>query len=383
MSARFVWAARAVGLLMILCISNRAPAAEKQAAPASEATKPAVPAKPKLKRPEWFESLKKKYTQQLDKLHAQVEEAQAKVDQLTRQQVDVSAEYVDKLMAVVEKKPNDETALNALLELVNQQLDFLSEEQSRKVFSWLAKHHASHVRMLEVCQICADLESDETIETLLTAVVEKNKHSIVKAWALFAQGTTQYYIAEESNEAAQFAAAEKIFEKVVSLIPEDQSEGTPRDAAEKYLFELKHLAIGKAAPNFEIADLDGKRQKLHDQLGKIVVLDFWATWCGYCVQMIPHERKLMQKYADQPVQLISISGDDDTESVREFLVENPMPWTHWWNGPSGGVVEDWNIQGFPTIFVLDAKGIIRYRNVRDAELEKAIDTLLQEMKKGA
>ena len=72
--------------------------------------------------------------------------------------------------------------------------------------------------------------------------------------------------------------------------------------------------------------------------------------------------------------------DAKKETLTEFLTKEKMPWTHWWNGASGGIVEDWDVQFYPTIYVLDANGVIRYRDVRGEKLEEAVDHLLKEMK---
>ena len=57
-----------------------------------------------------------------------------------------------------------------------------------------------------------------------------------------------------------------------------------------------------------------------------------------------------------------------------------MPWTHWWNGPEGGILEDWNITSFPTIYVLDARGVIRFKGVRGERMTEAVEKLLAELK---
>ena len=64
--------------------------------------------------------------------------------------------------------------------------------------------------------------------------------------------------------------------------------------------------------------------------------------------------------------------------------KTPMPWVHWFNGPEGGVIEDWEVDGFPTIYVLDHKGVIRYKDVRDDQMKDAVEALLEEVpaKKG-
>jgi thiol-disulfide isomerase/thioredoxin len=147
---------------------------------------------------------------------------------------------------------------------------------------------------------------------------------------------------------------------------------------DKYADVIPDLSVGKKAPEAVGQDLDGKTVKLSDYKGKVVVLDIWATWCGPCRAMIPHERELVEKLKDKPFVLVSISADEDKETLTSFLAQTKMPWTHWWNGSEGGIVEDWNVKYFPTIYVLDAKGVIRHKDKRGKDLEEAVTALLKE-----
>jgi thiol-disulfide isomerase/thioredoxin len=137
--------------------------------------------------------------------------------------------------------------------------------------------------------------------------------------------------------------------------------------------------VGNRAPEIASENLVGNPVRLTDLRGKIVVLDFWATWCKPCRDMIPDSRKLVERFKDEPFVLVSISIDDKKDTLTAFLANNNMPWTHWWNGPGGSAIEAYKINGIPAIFVLDADGIIRYHNIRGKSLEKAVDTLLSEL----
>lgn len=139
------------------------------------------------------------------------------------------------------------------------------------------------------------------------------------------------------------------------------------------------LSINQAAPTFTATTLDGSPFQLKDLRGKVVVLDFWATWCPPCRAMIPHEREMVKRLAGKPFALVSISADDEADRLRDFVRDERMAWTHICDGPDGPIGQAFDISYYPTIFVLDAKGVIRYKDVRDQELERAVEKLLAEM----
>jgi thiol-disulfide isomerase/thioredoxin len=186
-----------------------------------------------------------------------------------------------------------------------------------------------------------------------------------------------------ANVEAQAAEAEQAFEEVIKDYADCPmlSQGSPRtlgETAKRELFALRNLRIGKVAPEAIGHDLEGKEVRLCSLRGKVVVLDIWTTWCGPCRAMIPHEREMVGKLKDKPFVLVSISADDTKEALTKFLEKESMPWSHWWNGRQG-ITEDWNVKYFPTIYVLDAKGVIRFKDVRGKELESGVEQLLNEI----
>jgi hypothetical protein len=99
--------------------------------------------------------------------------------------------------------------------------------------------------------------------------------------------------------------------------------------------------------------------------------------------MLPHERSLVKRLQSQPFALLGINSDGDAKTVKEILKKREITWRQAIDGStSGPLATKWNVHGWPTIYVLDAKGVIRYTNVRDEEMDKAVDTLLAEMQAG-
>jgi hypothetical protein len=97
--------------------------------------------------------------------------------------------------------------------------------------------------------------------------------------------------------------------------------------------------------------------------------------------MYPHERSLVERLADKPFALLGINSDTDREALKKTMEAEKITWRSWWDGGStnGPIATKWNVSGWPTIYVLDAKGVIRAKNVRDKAMDKAVDALLKEM----
>ena len=100
--------------------------------------------------------------------------------------------------------------------------------------------------------------------------------------------------------------------------------------------------------------------------------------------MYPHERSLVARLKDKPFALLGINSDPK-DHLKQVVKKEKMTWRSWWDGgdPSGPIASKWNVQGWPTTYVLDAKGVIRSRDVREKEMDEAVDRLLNEMEQEA
>ncbi len=98
--------------------------------------------------------------------------------------------------------------------------------------------------------------------------------------------------------------------------------------------------------------------------------------------MYPHERSLVKRLADEPFALIGVNSDRDKETLRARIAEENITWRSFWDGggTSGPIATAWNVSGWPTIYVLDHEGRIRFKDVRGEAMDRAVDQLLEEMK---
>jgi peroxiredoxin len=99
--------------------------------------------------------------------------------------------------------------------------------------------------------------------------------------------------------------------------------------------------------------------------------------------MIPHEKQMVEKFKNKPFALVGINSDGDRAVLQKIMKENGITWRSAVDGDTRGpIATRWNVHGWPTIYVLDAKGVIRYRDLRDKSLEEAVEKLLKEMEQG-
>ncbi len=137
------------------------------------------------------------------------------------------------------------------------------------------------------------------------------------------------------------------------------------------------LVRARMAPAFSVTTLSGQHISLDELGGKVVLLDFWATWCGPCREALPGVRRLAQKYSEQPLVVLSISLDSDEGRWKDFVAKNGMTWPQYRDGGFGGRLSQlFAVNAIPHTFTIDADGVLQEEHVGDANLEGKIKKLL-------
>jgi len=125
-------------------------------------------------------------------------------------------------------------------------------------------------------------------------------------------------------------------------------------------------------------DLKGAEIDLEKMKDKVVLVDFWATWCGPCVAEMPNVVTAYEKYHGKGFEVVGISLDEDKAAVEKFVVDNKMPWSQYFDGKGweNELAQRFGISGIPATFLVGKGGKIVASNLHGPELEKAIEEAL-------
>lgn len=171
--------------------------------------------------------------------------------------------------------------------------------------------------------------------------------------------------------------------------PEDFRPAAKRAPGEK-------IAVGHAMPEVEFTGLDGRRVRLSDLRGRVVLIDFWATWCGPCKEEIPNLKKVYAAYHDKGFEVLGIAlenaglrpGDTPEQTaaklekarrvLADFVAANGMPWPQQFDGKhwKNDVSTRFGIGGIPAMFLIDQAGKVAATDVRGPKLESEVKRLL-------
>jgi thiol-disulfide isomerase/thioredoxin len=239
------------------------------------------------------------------------------------------------------------------------------------------------------------------------AILENVNSDQDKAQAHILTGKACLFEGQESNHEKPFEAADDEFQMAMKIAPNRSDcifsdglalahlkrDGDARERFEQYLKKVSRadlnydraqrfaehpeLARARVAPNFEFTTFEGKTVTLESLTGKVVLIDFWATWCGPCREALPRVQKIAEKFQGQPFQVVSISLDKDQNKWLEFVKKNNMTWMQYRDGSSAtSIATIFGVKAIPATFTIDADGVLQDQHVGDADIEGKIKKLI-------
>ena len=291
--------------------------------------------------------------------------------------------------------PSDVEVCYLVIEKASMDYFFHSDEAVLAFERLFARHHegekpALYEWMFRLCydhlyvptrpnEFYEQLESNDPLIERWTAVLRKIQAVFEERLAERPDDWDAIRMLSEIHEAlgnadavqAVFKKAQLIFQKRLEQNPKNgtalnglayihEKFGNAELAYEYKLREDPTLGwIDQVLPDFPpTVDLGGKVISLTDYRGKVVLLDFWAVWCGPCIGEIPNVKEVYEKYHDKGFEVIGISLDDDEAVLREFIKENQLPWRQIFDGEgwSGPLAEKYGVRSIPAPFLLDREG---------------------------
>ena len=215
---------------------------------------------------------------------------------------------------------------------------------------------------------------------IATTPKEKAEAETNRGWALYDQAleknkTDLYHAADVTFKAAiaddpksgtahylegivlahlnQNDAASEQFKQCLTCI----STNDPSYLRAQHFATNPELATHKMAPAFTVVALDGTRFSLDAMGGRVVLIDFWATWCGPCNEELPHIKKIAKEFAGQPLVIISVSWDSDEAKWKDFIAKNDMNWVQF-RDASHRLSNLFGIDAIPHYFTIDSDGVL-------------------------
>jgi peroxiredoxin len=181
-------------------------------------------------------------------------------------------------------------------------------------------------------------------------------------------------LADYHRQEGDASTAHLYYERVAAL----RASTSHVQTATGWLYELNSLQVGQFAPDFTASDLQGQVITLSALRGHVIVLDFWATWCGPCLPELPYLKSIYETYGGKTVIIIGISLDRQAEALQQFITEQALGWPQIFEGIAHPrpLTERYNVQVIPRTIVIDQNGRIATKDVRGEALVEAVRQLV-------
>jgi len=253
----------------------------------------------------------------------------------------------------------------------------LLSEMRTKVAAFAEKHpkgNAGAIALLMVAQLSTQRlgDHDGAVGAAKKFLVRYPKHTEA--------AVAKFFLASALMAKREHTAAKE----VLSALIKDHPGFRGKRQAEAM---LKKIAMfERPAPDFTTKDLAGNAVKLSGLKGKIVLLDFYAGWCGPCRTEMPNLVKLYAKYKDRGFEIIGISLDGSAAKAKEYAKSAGITWTATWKAPGGWqtpIVGQYGVRGIPATFLIGKEGRIMQAGLRGAALANVLADIFPEKKPGA
>ena len=310
--------------------------------------------------------------------------------------------YAVQMLKIAEESPQTSAAFSALSWIVKSKGGPPLAASQASAAEVLVRDHLAEPQLSGLCEELSKTSS-AAAETVLRAAYDKAPAAETRGRAGLALAT---YLRSNADISEYYNFSDVPQRKMLEGTPEGQAmlkrmagvdarsfRDEAKEVMQKVASDFPDLKppetqlgksgpeVGTTAPEITGEDLDGKRMKLSDYRGKVVVIEFWGWWCVYCRAQIPPLNELADrtKYGDHFV-VLGVNSDADPAAAKKSAKAADLAWPNWrsWRNDRS-LAEKWNIQRWPTTCVIDHKGVVRYVGLTGQALADAIADLVKEI----
>lgn len=303
--------------------------------------------------------------------------------------------------AILDLDGAHESTLDAAVFLVEHTMGFPDSTEhivrGARTVANLFPDHAGWPKLLWMLDFATQPGEDASVEAVFERLSESATDAVTKATARYYRAARHLRLANEVSTPS--GERERYREQALALagglsagVEEEElvkrrrfdDDGTPipfqtlAEAERDLLYNLHHLTVGRKLPNVMARRLDGVEEDFSTFRDQTVLIDFWATWCGPCIKSLPDLRTLTAELPADGFEILSISVDEEVDTVVEFQSGEPMPWANWHVGPRHELLKTWAVRGYPTYVLVDSLGNIAARtHILDESFMALIRTTAQ------
>jgi peroxiredoxin len=251
-----------------------------------------------------------------------------------------------------------------LLHNLNSRMVNFQTEMGELEQRFIAANEAGQQDSIQFLQEKASSAQEQVVASIL-AFIRQNPNSVVSAYA------TQTLLQPEQH----FAFIDSMNTVFASTLPNSKYT----KSLEQIVQERRNTATGSLAPDFTLPNPDGKQVSLSSLRGNYVLIDFWAAWCGPCRKENPNVVRMYDRFKNKGFEIIGVSLDQSKEKWVKAIADDKLPWVHVSDlqGWESSAAQLYNVSAIPHTVLLDKEGNIIARDLRGAQLEKKLESLMQ------
>lgn len=271
------------------------------------------------------------------------------------------ADLKETALAVIESDATDEAAFRAIQVILRGQRETKERALQTQMSVLLLKHHLQRPEFIDASYLSFETPKNEI--KFWNEVLEGSPHRSVRAYAAFRLVKQNVRLTTADNlDSSERMAARHQAKHFAQMLRQDYGDVASYANTAQILLASLSYGVGVALPDMEVVTVNGAPDRLSHYRGKVVLLDFWATWCRPCRKSHPELIALKAELAAQPFEIIGISADKNPEVVTRYMAEElSLPWPQWFTGPDHPLLKAWGVQGYPTYLLVNADGVVLAR----------------------